>query len=260
MEEQGEAMSATEPSISSFIEAERWHYEPMDDNYFALSFGQIAKYHRYILTIKSRFDEESKAYVEVSRQLQANSPQEGITQVDSNIGALLDLSNTCGNLLHLDTESFYVFAKIVLDKIARCIEHYFGAGRGCSLNSHDLLVKNFNKFSGQKGLVVPPDLLGKATKLKEQIADFRDKQIEHNRNHRSGMGTAYGLTEEVVLVSIPIFPKPGDPGQMSSTPLNRLLAEIDDYLVELCSLVRENRLKSVFKIAQPATVSPSPAP
>jgi hypothetical protein len=219
----------------------------LDNNLFALSFDQIGKYHEYLLAIKSRFDEESKPYIEAGRRITTFAPS--TEQADADLVAFFDLSRKYSHLIHLDIESFYVFAKIVLDKIAHCIEHYFGHGRGCSLRSHDFLVKNFNKFSQQKALIVPPDLLGKAIKLKEQIADFRDKQIEHNRNPRTIMGTSFGSPDGVVMFLTQMFPREGDPGQIASTPLHKLLAAIDGYMLELFSLVRENRLKSVFKVA-----------
>ena len=48
--------------------------------------------------------------------------------------------------LHLEIETFHLFAKILLDHAARFIERYFGKSRGLSLDSHDDLVKRIEGF------------------------------------------------------------------------------------------------------------------
>ncbi len=54
-------------------------------------------------------------------------------------------------VLHLRIETFYLFANITLDVIAKTIETYFptyfGQARGASLNKHSDLCKNLPKFA-----------------------------------------------------------------------------------------------------------------
>ena len=52
--------------------------------------------------------------------------------------------------LHLEIESYYLFSKIMLDKIVHALEFYFGQGRKKSLDSHDGLVKNSASYVARK--------------------------------------------------------------------------------------------------------------
>lgn len=110
--------------------------------------------------------------------------------------------------LHLDIESFYIFAKIFLDKIARFIEHYFGAQvRHRPLDSHDDLVRNLEIYAESKGLTLPIGLMTTAARLKTKIADHRDYHISHEKSPRTVHGiqiTSEGLTK---LVLVRIYPK-----------------------------------------------------
>jgi hypothetical protein len=61
--------------------------------------------------------------------------------VPPDIAALMSQSQGLTSDLHLEIESYYVFAKIILDDVARAIEYYFGPHRGLALDSHDGLAK-----------------------------------------------------------------------------------------------------------------------
>src|SRR5689334_1122524 len=48
--------------------------------------------------------------------------------------------------VHLEIESFYVFAKILLDRFAQLIQLFFGPARDLSLSSHHKLSNNIEQF------------------------------------------------------------------------------------------------------------------
>jgi len=56
--------------------------------------------------------------------------------------------------IHLEIETFYSNAKILLDHIAHAIYAHFGQAQHCSLESHDRFLKDFDKYVSQKGLSV----------------------------------------------------------------------------------------------------------
>jgi hypothetical protein len=91
-----------------------------------------------------------------------------------------------GMRLHLEIEAFYLFAKILLDKISLAIQFYFGTARSLSLASHDNLTKHIEAYAGTKGLTINPELVEHIRKLKEDISDFRDHQIQHIIDYRQG--------------------------------------------------------------------------
>jgi hypothetical protein len=53
--------------------------------------------------------------------------------VPPDIAALMSQSQGLTSDLHLEIESYYLFAKIILDDVARAIEYYFGPHRGLAL-------------------------------------------------------------------------------------------------------------------------------
>lgn len=55
-------------------------------------------------------------------------------------------------VLHLKIETFYVFAKILLDKTGQTIEHYHGQGQAASLERHSKLLANLETYAEQKRL------------------------------------------------------------------------------------------------------------
>jgi len=98
--------------------------------------------------------------------------------------------------IYLQIEAFYLFARILLDHVARSHDTYFGKGRKASLNSHDDLVKNLHKFVDEKNLVWREEFCKSAERLKRDIADYRDYYIAHEQSSSMRRGLMYdGSTE-----------------------------------------------------------------
>ncbi len=82
--------------------------------------------------------------------------------------AFLDQGPVLFNQLHLEIESFDLFAKIFLDKIANFLEFYFESARGLSLDSHDQLV--ISSETGRKGVELFVILRGRAAESGKTIS------------------------------------------------------------------------------------------
>jgi len=162
--------------------------------------------------------------------------------------ALFLRSGKLQELVQLEIESFYLFAKIMLDKVAQFIGQYFGQAEGCSLASHDRFLKSIIQYQKIKGLVLDERVILIAKNLKKQIADYRDKQISHQQNPRTIVGTAWSATADVRIFTTQLYPKSTDPGQIESAPLADLGKEIDEYLLCVFSLISNNRPKTKFKV------------
>jgi hypothetical protein len=160
--------------------------------------------------------------------------------------------------IHLEVETFYLFAKIFLDKAARFLEHCFGAVRKLSLHSHDRLVKGLDAYVAATGISVPAELSGEIRSLKDRISDFRDYQIAHEQSPYMARGTLFGAGQEprIVLMKIPPAGSPPvsqPPAQ--SEAIQDLMIAIDHYVGRLIELYETNRELSVF---QPHVVDVSP--
>lgn len=90
-----------------------------------------------------------------------------------------------GVAVELEIDSFYIFAKVLLDRVGHGLEFYFGQAKGCSLESHNEMMKCFAKYVKAKNLTPPPKRLVELLKtLKTEIRDYRDKEIVHAKRPR----------------------------------------------------------------------------
>jgi len=225
--------------LSDFIETERERFSIRDNNLFAMSLAQIERYHRFLVVIVARQREAGLKFVANSQAFRSAVPS-GTRELTDEQRRLLDESAELTSLLHLEIESFYLFAKILLDKAAHSIEFCFGSVRERPLDSHDDLVKNFQAYAEMKGLVVPAGFLEAAASLKKDVSDFRDYEIAHEKSPRRLSGTGFSSDGRTIMISNMLYPKPIDK-QVSSRFLNDLLNEIEVYVGLLIELIKTNR-------------------
>src|SRR5438309_11034108 len=172
-----------ESPLSKFIDSERGRLRTEDNNKFAFSLSQISRYHKFTTVIFERHktvSEEFIAKLKAGHQLFL----EGTHAINDAQLLYFDESARLSVLLHLEIESFYLFAKILLDKVAHSAEFYFGPVRGRPLDSHDDLCKNLSAYAEQKALTLSPDFLKLAAGLKKDISDYRDYEIAHEKSPR----------------------------------------------------------------------------
>src|SRR5882762_3216181 len=133
--------------LEKFIRDERERFEVKHNNMFALSFSEVNRYFTFLEIILTRYQSTSQALSKNLKQYKVLFSGEGGTMNDQQVKSQEELTEIQQALL-LETESFYLFAKILLDKLARALEFYFGQGRSYSLDSHDDLVKNIEGYAG----------------------------------------------------------------------------------------------------------------
>src|SRR5713226_7399573 len=179
-----------ESPLSTFISSERERFETEDNNKFAFSFSQISRYGKFTNVIFGRYRKVSEQFI-ANAKAKHQSFLPGTHKVSDTQSLLLEESAKLSILVHLEIESFYLFAKILLDKIAHSIEFYFGPVRKRPLDSHDDLCKNLPVYAEQKELVLSPDFLKLATELKKDVSDYRDYEIAHEKSPRRIRGTIF---------------------------------------------------------------------
>ena len=92
-------------------------------------------------------------------------------------------------MLHLDIETFYLFAKILLDRIADTFGFMFGVDWKSSGSSHSDLSKRFETLCRDKGLEIRPDNLpALISKLSKAVVDLA----------RVGQGVVNGLRGDLM--------------------------------------------------------------
>ena len=157
--------------------------------------------------------------------------------------------------VHLEIESFYLFAKILLDRVADTfalffLGHLFG-GLG---SSHRKLTKRLASICQEKKLR-PGKLLNITQDLQKRVVDHRTEVIEHLHEPRYSPGSHIGADGKIRI----------DMGLVSATDADHdfdtrtteapadLMSTLDDYLDEMAAFMRANWAKSVLASRQEDT-------
>src|SRR5437899_1849286 len=101
----------------SFIRAERDRFSTEDSNRFGMAFSKITRHYQFLLIIVGRYKEASDEFVRNTKDLQASFKPGEHPATEEQL-RLQDEGRHLTTHLHLEIESFYLFAKILLDRIA----------------------------------------------------------------------------------------------------------------------------------------------
>jgi hypothetical protein len=231
--------------LSEFISTERERFDDEGNNRFAIGFSQISRYQLFLSLVLERYEEVSQRFIENQKASQALLLPGTHTMTVEHM-ALHETGVRLIAMLHLEIETFYLFAKIYLDKISRALEFYFGQGRGNSLDSHDQLVKNFVAYADEKGLSIPANFMDFAVLLKRDVSDFRDYQISHEKNSRRLNATMFDNEGNVWMAGTSLYPEKKDQ-QVESKVLKQMMQDLDLYIDSVISLLRANINKTRLK-------------
>jgi hypothetical protein len=147
-----------------------------------------------------------------------------------------------GQVLQLEIESFYVFAKIYLDKTVHFLEVYFGDQRDCSFESFSGLRKLLGTLENAHGFKVQPELRQAVVKLEKEIVEFRDKKIIHAKMSRVLHGLCWNKEGRVQISTGYSFPK-GTDQFFRSTDVRELWKLLEEYTEFWIHFVKLNRQK-----------------
>lgn len=239
--------------LSDFISVERARFENRYNNMFSFTFSEILRYYDYLQIILSKYKSISEKFADNFKAMQTAFKGNG-TVNDEQMKLLLN-NRDIHTRLHLEIESFYLFAKILLDKIAIALQFYFGSARGLPLSSHDKLTKNFEGYLAVKRLTNDPKLLEEIKKLKEDISDFRDKQIQHIQDFRQGRvirATGFDGSGNTRISLTTLYPTEKDK-QYDSRLLPEMLTEIEGYISQVIELIENNRDKTALPFEKVST-------
>lgn len=235
--------------LLEFINTGRNDFSTRHNNLFAFSFSQISRYYEFLKIIQARYHKIATEFIENSKAQQATF-QSGTNSVTEEQMQLLNRGREITAVLHLEIESHYLFAKILLDKIARAFEFYFGQSRGLPLDSHDDLVKNIQGYISAKQLTtLRDDVKELMQNLKQCVSDYRDKEIAHEKSPRTMKATMFGhgARNTVWVASTKIYPTEKDK-QVESKEIDEVMGLIDKYTSEVVKYIQENKDKTNLEI------------
>jgi hypothetical protein len=180
--------------LTNFVEDEREGFDARDGNILAMYAKAIAERVAYLEITADDYEAANKRYGDSLQRFYAASEAEWQRLGDRSSSRaataeeqeLSDESGRDGLTVYLRIETFYVFAKILLDLVAGFVPYYFGPGSGVKLSRHSQLVKGaLPKLAEQKGLTpVPSRLTELVAELGERVSDYRDKTVSTARQMR----------------------------------------------------------------------------
>lgn len=218
------------------MEAERLRFEPTQGNVFTFSFGKILKRCTYLDIILVRYREISQEFH--THSLAFLNPQ----CTESEALRAFQTTSELSPRLHLEVESFFLFAKILLDQVAHAVEFYFGPAQKVSLDSHDGLTKSLVRYARTKNLKEPTgDLIDAAAFLKQAVSDYRDYQIAHEKSPRTVQGTIFDNVDpsKTRISTLKVNPKPSDQ-HFEHAPLGEIVESIDRYIELMLGWIAAN--------------------
>ena len=239
-----------ENMLSGFINTERSQYVNKDNNKFAFALGQASRYYGFLLIILDRCEKVSRNMISIhekSMKLMSTKTSEPVPVTVEQM-RLMEESSRLMTLVHLEIESFYLFAKIFLDYVARFLHVYFGQARGVRLKSHHDLAVYHKKYCEVNSLAVPQGLTESIMLLKERICDYRDDVIAHEMNLRTIRGTAWGTPRDTIIAGATLYPREGD-SRATSEALPQLMDAINIYIRQVITLIESNREKSRLRLS-----------
>ena len=237
--------------LSEFIHTERFQYANKDNNKFAFALGQASRYYGFLLIILERCEKASRNMISISEKsmkLMSTQTSEPVPVTVEQM-RLMEESSWLMTLVHLEIESFYLFAKIFLDNVARFLYVYFGSAQGVSLKSHGNLAVHHKRYCEVKSLAVPQGFSESVMLLKERICDYRDDVIAHEMSLRTIKGTAWGASKDAIITGGTLYPREGD-SRATSEALPQLMDAINIYIRQVITLIQSNRDKTRLKLKE----------
>ena len=230
--------------IARFVESERGRFSDYDNNIFAMALGNVSRYYHFLELIVARY--------EVASANMRGTFQATMTLTEHShptyVAARFEEQSQASMLVQIEIESFYIFSKIVLDKLAQFIDRFFGQIRGVRLLSHAKLAKSIGNFTIQKELVISQEHLGQIASLESAICHYRDKQISHNYNLRIAHGTSWSSDGGVKINSTSLYPKEHD-ADANSDDIVLLLHDIDCYISSTLAFISSNLDRTILSAA-----------
>jgi hypothetical protein len=147
------------------------------------------------------------------------------------------------DVVHLRIETFYVFAKILLDKIAHGIEVFFGPVRAAPLTKHSqLLTRKFDAFIKGHGLPSLPALLREhIIAVDEAVVTYRDRYVTHEQSLRTTKGASlFFETGETTIKRTRVVAQETAEVIESASP-RALMELLDIYLVGVLEYLCQNK-------------------
>lgn len=236
--------------LSVFAYGERTRLPEDGVHRFVPAMGKVEKYAYFLEIVVARHQALVMQHAELAKKATAfMQPGGGRRTMSTEEVEIHWQMSSLAQLIHLEVETYYLFAKILLDKVAHFIEHAFGTVRRMPLDSHDKLTKHLKAYVSAKVLKCPNGFFDELVSLKRRISDFRDHQIAHEKSPYMTHGTVWGPSQQP-RIALVAFPSPGARSMgtdaVYSEELANLHTAIHVHIGHLIEFYELNREKSAY--------------
>jgi len=162
-----------------------------EDTQFKVVFHNVERYLRYLAAVRDRAVESASDYRDVTTAMRNQMPQtEGRHPMPLECLSLLQTSIDLTRLIQSDTESFYLFARILQDRVWDLIQFCFWSDGGPTQVKTKPFRTNFMDYAEKKNLTVPSTFLAQSKTLLDRVSRIRDEFIVHPKSAQTlGMTT-----------------------------------------------------------------------
>jgi len=237
--------------LAEFVALHRERFDTEHNNIFAFSFSKILRRFAFLQIIHDRHLAASMAFVANSEAMLATTlPASNTRPITPEQVRLYQEGGKLGTEVQLEIESFYLFAKILLDDIARALEYYFGPVRSAPLDSHDDFAKHLHSFAKAKTLIIPHGFEEAVLDLRRRISDVRDQQIAHEKSPRTMVAMTWLPGGRVRTMATKLYPKESDQHSETET-LDSLCTALEAYGERMIGFIKLNQDRTRLKVAPP---------
>jgi hypothetical protein len=202
------------------------------------AFGHVLRGYRYLELVHERHVPTAKRYKELLALLftkmdpafdgGAITYDDEMATMDAEMADLLDIA-------HLDLETFYLFAKTVLDRVAQYVELYFGPEPKLPVRAHEKLYANFSEYATRRGIVVPDGFT-------QAVRDVQDMIFTHQPESATNDARVAQSPSDLMIAHTDERPGPNGAHRVTRLSLTtgQLLNVVDAYLRLVLELVKRN--------------------
>ena len=234
-------MEPLHEDLSAFQSAE-WErlsgHSARDAAQLHAAFGHVLRGYRYLELIHERHVPTAKRYKELLALIftkmdpafdgGAITYDDEMATMDAEMADLLDIA-------HLDLETFFLFAKTVLDRVAQYIELYFGPEPKLPVRAHEKLYSNFSEYATRRGIVVPDGFT-------QSVRDVHDMIFTHQAESATNDARVAQSPSDLMIAHTDERPGPNGAHRVTRLSLTtgQLLNVVDGYLRLVLELIRRN--------------------
>jgi hypothetical protein len=244
----------TAPRSVQDLHQEIWRSSHGKSGVIANSITQWLHYRDYLERVLERYEGANRTYLGVRSRLplgasKAPGRRRLSRRASADWGRLWPLTRD----VHLEIESFYVFGKILLDRVADTFALFFrGQLFGGLASSHRKLMRDQIVPICREKNIRPGKLPNMIQDLQRRVVDHRTQVIEHRREPRYSPGSHIGADRKIRIEMGLVSATDADhefETRTTEAPAD-LMNALDDYLDEMAAFMRANRAKSVLASRQ----------